>query len=179
MTKNIIIGVGNLLLCDDGIGIIAAKYLDMNFMFEPNISILDGGTTGLGLIDYFIDYDNVIIIDTISIDDKTGSIYKIPSRELLEGNTYKKTAHEVEVLQMLELCEIHGKKTNITVFGIVPKDISSVNIGLSKVLNSSFDKLIQAIIVSIKELDIIITKKANYTLDEIVKNLSGENRIKD
>ena len=106
MAKNIVIGVGNLLFCDDGTGVIAASYLNKNFDYEPSLEVIDGGTLGLSLIEYFVEYDNVLIIDTISTDAAAGTIYKIPSSALLGADSYKKTAHEVEVVQMLEACEL-------------------------------------------------------------------------
>ncbi|MCW8894333.1 MAG: HyaD/HybD family hydrogenase maturation endopeptidase [Sulfurimonas sp.] len=169
MAKNIVIGVGNLLLSDDGIGVISTSYLRKNFAFEPELELLDGGTLGFNLIEYFLNYDNVFIIDTISIDDEAGSLYKIPSQELLGGTKYKNTAHEVEVVQMLEACELYDKKANITIFGIVPKDINSMKIGLSKSLIENFDMLIETIIKNIQELNIKVTKKANFTLQDIIK----------
>ncbi|MEA2099908.1 MAG: hydrogenase maturation protease, partial [Campylobacterota bacterium] len=72
MDKNIIIGVGNLLFCDDGIGVIAIKYLEQNYDFNPKIELLDGGTLGFNLAEYFLEYENVFIIDTISTDDEAG-----------------------------------------------------------------------------------------------------------
>lgn len=174
MAKNIVIGIGNLLFCDDGIGIIAAFYLKKNFEYEPELEILDGGTLGLNLIEYFVDYDNVFIIDTISTGEEVGSVYKIPSEELLGGGRYKNTAHEVEVVQMLEAAQLYDTQANITIFGIVPEDINSVEIGLSKSLVDKFDILIGTIINNIEELDIKATKKANYTPQQIIKELKME-----
>jgi len=171
MSKSIVIGVGNLLFNDDGIGVITAHYLKKNFDCKPEIEILDGGTLGFNLTEYFLEYDNVFIIDTISTGDKAGTIYKIPSDELLGGNSYKKTAHEVEVLQMLEACALHGKRAEVTIFGIAPQDINSVNIGLSKILTDKFDVLIQTLIKEIESLGIKISRKDDVTLEEIIKEL--------
>ena len=62
---------------------------------------------------------------------------------MLGGGSYKKTAHEVEVVQMLEICELYDKKAKVTVLAIVPEDIQTVQIGLSESLKSKFDKLIK------------------------------------
>jgi hydrogenase maturation protease len=169
MAKNIVIGVGNLLFCDDGIGIIAVSYLNKNFSFSPGLEILDGGTLGFNLIEYFVDYDNVLIIDTVSMNDEAGSIYKIPSEELLGGNGYKNTAHEVEVLQMLEACELYDSKSNITIIGTVPQDIDSMKIGLSKTLQEKFGALIDNVIDALEQLDVKVTRVSHVTLEEIVK----------
>jgi len=175
MDKNIIIGIGNLLFFDDGIGVIATKYLSKNFSFNPEVEILDGGTLGFNIINYLIEYDNVFIIDTISTDAEAGEIYKIPYKELLGSNGYKNTAHEVELIQMLELCEIQEKKANITVFGIVAENIDNIEIGLSRTLKNSFHKLIETIVLSIEEKGIKGIKNGNYNLDDIIKELDTKN----
>lgn len=169
--KNIVIGIGNLLFLDDGVGVIAVKYLSENFTFTPKLELLDGGTLGFNLAEYFLDYDNVFIVDTISIDDEPGSLYKVPAHELLQGENHKKTAHEVEVLQMLQACELYDKKADITIFGVVPSDISTVKIGLSEALVEKFDVLIDTLIQSIQELDIKVQRRNNVTLQEIIRNI--------
>ena len=171
MTKNIVIGIGNLLFYDDGIGVIALKYLRDNFEYEPEIELLDGGTLGFNLAEYFLNYDNVFIIDALSSDDEVGSIYKIPSDTLLGRGGYKKTAHEVEVVQMLEACELHDKKAEVTIFGIIAEDIHSVKIGLSKTLRDKFYDLIQTILDELEHLGVKAIKKGNISLDEIVNEL--------
>ncbi len=169
--KNIVIGIGNLLFCDDGVGIIAINYLKENFEFEPELELLDGGTLGFNLAEYFLDYDNVFIIDTISTDDEVGTIYKIPSDELLGSGSYKKTAHEVEVVQMLEACELYEKKARVTIFGIIPQDITSVKIGLSDAVMKGFDKLINSVIDELHILGIESNRKVGTELQEIIKEL--------
>jgi len=169
--KNIVIGIGNLLFCDDGVGVIAIKYLKENFEFTPKLELLDGGTLGFNLAEYFLEYDNVFIIDTISVNDEVGEIYKIPSGELLGAGAYKNTAHEVEVVQMLEACELYDKKAKVTIFGIVPQDITSVEVGLSEVLKSKFDVLIQTVINEIENLDVAVMRKDDVSLETIIKKL--------
>ncbi|MCD4668213.1 MAG: HyaD/HybD family hydrogenase maturation endopeptidase [Sulfurimonas sp.] len=167
--KSIVIGIGNLLFCDDGIGIIAIKYLKENFEFTPELELLDGGTLGFNLAEYFLEYDNVFIIDTISTNDKAGEIYKIPSDELLGSGAYKKTAHEVEVVQILEACELYDKKAEVTIFAIVPEDIQSVKIGLSEILKNKFDILVQTLIKEIEFLGIKVTEKDYVSLQKVIK----------
>lgn len=173
MNKNIIIGVGNLLFCDDGVGVIAIDYLRENFVFEPAVELLDGGTLGFNLVEYFLEYDNVFIIDTISIDDAVGSIYKIPAQELLGQGSYKNTAHEVEVVQMLEACQLYDKMANVTVFGIVPQDIHSTKIGLSKNILKQFEHLIQTVLDELETLGIKVQRRETMTLKAIIEKLQG------
>ena len=166
--KNIVIGLGNILFYDDGIGVFTALYLEKNFTFEPPLSIIDGGTLGIGLLEYFAEYDNVFIIDTISIDDKAGSIYVFPSDELLGLHGAKNTAHEVEVVDMLQTALLLDKQADVTVFGILPSDIDKVEIGLSQLLKEEFECFVDTIIEKIEELDIKVSRKDDFLLEEII-----------
>lgn len=131
---------------------------------------------GFGLYAYFTKYDDVIVIDTISANAKAGEIYRVPSSELLGLGGYKNTAHEVEVLQMLQLCELSEKKADITVFGIAPQDISSAKVGLSEVLRKRFDDLIEAVIGEIESLGIEARRVQNISLDDIIEQLVSSKR---
>ena len=61
----------------------------------------------------------------MSIEDEVGSIYRLPSDVLLGLGTYRKTAHEVEIVEMLEIVSVLDSYANVTIIGIIPKDIIS------------------------------------------------------
>ncbi|ADG93021.1 hydrogenase maturation protease [Arcobacter nitrofigilis DSM 7299] len=172
--KNIVIGVGNLLFKDEGVGILAAKYLEENYKFEGDIEIIDGGTLGFKLMTYFQEYDNVIILDTVSIEDKVGDIYRLPSDVLLGLGQYRKTAHEVEIVEMLEICSVLDKHAEVTIIGIIPEDIISVQIGLTKTIEDKFMGLINQAITDIENLGIKVEKNDEQkSIAQICKGLLG------
>jgi len=178
MHKNAIIGVGNLLFCDDGFGIIAIAYLKSNFSFFPELELLDGGAMGFNLLEYFVEYDNVYILDTISLKDNVGEIYKIPSEELLGSGGYKNTAHEVEVVSMLEASELYEKKASTTIFAIVPQNIQRVEIGLSQDVQKRFDSFIGVVIDAIKALRVEVERVNDISLEQVIEELKREGEQK-
>ena len=172
--KNIVIGVGNMLFKDEGIGIYAAEYISQNYKFDDkDLEIIDGGTLGFKLMTYFQEYDNVIILDTVSIEDEVGSIYRLPSDVLLGLGTYRKTAHEVEIVEMLEIVSVLDSYANVTIIGIIPKDIISVGIGLTATMEDKFEEFILNGIKEIESLDIKATKVKNILIPDIVKSMIG------
>lgn len=172
--RNIVIGVGNLLFKDEGVGILAAKYLEQNYNFEGDIEIIDGGTLGFKLMTYFQEYDNVIILDTVSIEDKVGDIYRLPSDVLLGLGQYRKTAHEVEIVEMLEICSVLDKHAEVTIIGIIPEDIISVQIGLTKTIEAKFIGLINQALIDIENLGIKVEKKDEQkSIAQICKGILG------
>lgn len=171
--KNIIIGVGNLLFKDEGVGLYAAKYLQENFEFDKNTEIIEGGTLGFKLMTYFQEYDNVIILDTVSIEDKAGEIYRLPSEVLLGLGQYRKTAHEVEIVEMLEICSVLDKHAEVTILGIIPEDIVSVEIGLTKTIEDRFDEFISQALKECETTGIKVKKVNNKTIKDVAFELIG------
>ena len=174
MGKNIVIGVGNMLFKDEGIGIYASEYIKQNYVFDDeNLEVIDGGTLGFKLMSYFQEYENVIILDTVSIEDEIGGIYRLPSDVLLGLGNYRKTAHEVEIVEMLEIVSVLDSHANVTIIGIIPADIVSVGIGLTKEMEDKFEEFILNGIKEIESLGIKATKVNNNKIEDVVKSMIG------
>jgi len=172
--RTAIVGAGTIIFQDEGVGVYAQKYLDENYTFLDDVTLVDGGVLGFQLMTYYQDYDKVLILDTITMDDEAGSIYNLPGKELLGLGSYKQTAHEVEITEMLEICSLLEKMAEVNIIGIIPHDIQSVKIDLSDIIKSKFDDFINA---SLKELDragIRYEKnKTDVSLDTIIQNYSN------
>jgi hydrogenase maturation protease len=170
MKKRAILGVGNILELDDGIAIYATKYLESNYTFEPNIDIINGGVEGINLLNLFMEYDSILILDAIEIDDEAGSIYHIPSEKLTGYGLNSGGAHEIGVLQCFDILELMGKDLpESSVFGIIPHTID-VAIGLSEVMEQKFDLYINKLIEILEKEQIKVSKKSDsITLDAIIE----------
>lgn len=160
MQKIVILGIGNILFKDEGVGIYASKYLEENFTFSPNVEVIDGGTLGFKLMAYYQEYDKVIILDTVSIHDTPGSVYTLPADVLMGLGSYRQTAHEVEVVEMLEICSMLDKMAEVSVIGMVPKDIESVEIDLSNEVKAHFQTLIQEVIKELGKTEAAVSPKS-------------------
>lgn len=168
--KIALIGTGNILFKDEGIGVYAVHFIRANYQFDCDIECIDGGVLGFSLMHYFQEFDRVIIIDTITMsDDVAGSIYTIPAEELLGLSSVKQNAHEVEIVEMLEICTLAGDMAEITIVGVVPEDIVSVEIGLSATLTKAFDALVSEVLSVLQKESIAVTQKHERTLDAIMK----------
>ncbi|WP_345977499.1 HyaD/HybD family hydrogenase maturation endopeptidase [Sulfurimonas sp. HSL3-7] len=157
--KIAVIGVGNILFMDEGVGVYASKMLKENYVFKPEIEIVDGGTLGFKLMDYFEDYDKVVILDTVSIDDNPGSVYNLPAEALMGLGDYRKTVHEVEVVGMLEICSMLDKMAEVSVMGIIPEDILTVQINLTETVKQGLPLLLEKSVNILRAAGIDVTPK--------------------
>lgn len=127
MKKFGIIGIGNPLRRDDGIGIILLEKLKEQKKDLPEeIEFIDGGTGGMNLLHVFSSFDNVLIIDAVQLHINPGS-YKLFTAD--DININKKiiyiSTHENQLPQVIEMSKQLGElPKKFFIFGIQPKDIS-------------------------------------------------------
>ena len=169
VTKIGILGVGNVLFKDEGIGVFIVKYLQENYKFHPDIDLIDAGTLGFRLMEYFEYYDYIILVDAISIKDKPGSVYRLEAEDLAAIDSYHQTAHEVKVTQILELTALKGKRAKIIIIGVVAENISISEIGLTPSLEKEgFKTAMDQILKELERLGVRYTKINNLSLPDIV-----------
>ncbi len=155
----VILGIGNVLQKDDGFGVYAAMYLNENYLFPKDINIINGGVEGINLLNVFIENDKVLILDTIGLEDTPGSLYVIPTHELGGYGLNSGGAHEVGVLQCLDMLELQGKELpEAFVVGIVPAEVT-FDIALSEELMDAFDGYIKVVLHKLKSYDISAKRK--------------------
>lgn len=173
----VVLGVGNVLEEDDGIGIYACAYLNANYTFSPDIEVINGGVEGINLLNLFLDNERIIILDTINLDDKAGSIYNIPSYELSGYGLGSGGAHEVGVMQCLDMIELMGHPLpESNVIGIIPQSIT-FHMGLSTVLENRFNDYIKTVINYLKTIGIEASPKGTITsLTEIIEGFKYPSR---
>jgi len=172
MDKKIaLIGSGNAFFKDEGVGLYGAKYIKENYTFTPSIEMVDGGTLGFKLMPLLQEFDDVIIINTASNDmKKPGDITVKSCDEFLDGDIIKKTANEVEIAEMLQICSLTERMAETTVISIVPEDIIAVDVSLSDSLRDAWMNYINVTLEKIRSLGVEVTKReTELTLDEILE----------
>ena len=168
MNNFVLLGIGNVLQKDDGIGVYATEYLLHNYTFTPNIKIINGGVEGINLLDIFIENKEIVILDAIALDDTPGSIYNIPAEELGGYGLNSGSAHEIGVLQCLDMLDLQGKpRPHSNIIAIIPQEIT-FSFDLSDTLREKFDDYIKVILHDLTQKEIIATKTNNIPLQKII-----------
>ncbi len=148
-----IIGLGNLLLADEGFGVHFIRYLKRYYEFS-NVDVLDGGTMGFQLIEYFINYEKIIFIDALRVDDSPGSVYKFPLSQLPPNLTFVSSIHEIGLGDILGHVQLMGRKKDAIVVGVVPETITPNNLTteLSEKMESVFLKIVDIVLKEAENL---------------------------
>lgn len=127
-----VIGVGNVLMRDEGAGVRAIESLQARYEFSPNVQLMDGGTLGMELLNPIQEADILIVADIVRYNVEPGTLHRLTFSELKSRITSKHSMHEVTFTETLTLAEIMGTLPETIIVGIEPKDISGWNTELSE-----------------------------------------------
>ena len=105
-----VLGIGNIILSDEGFGVRVVEYLKKNYDFPQNVQLVDGGTLGVELTHFIVGTKKLLIIDSIDGGADAGKIFHLKDDEILKHFTQKISAHEVGIQDILTMLEITGKK---------------------------------------------------------------------
>jgi hydrogenase maturation protease len=115
----LLLGIGNLLLGDDGVGVHAVRRLAEQEL-PPGVEMLDGGTSGADLIDHLEGRSKVVVIDAAAGDEPPGTIYRCEASDLL-GTERALSLHEFGLVDSLRMAAQLGcAPRRVVVFGVQP-----------------------------------------------------------
>lgn len=147
--RTLILGIGNLLQKDDGVGVHVIQYMQQHDISLPqHVELLDGGIAGFDLILHMNQFDKIMIVDALNVHDKPGSIYRF-SGEHLVSKSPNVSLHELGIAEVLKVLKIQGSDPDIEVIGIVPENIKDLDMTLSPSVAESVPKVVDLILESV------------------------------
>ena len=122
MKDTAIIGIGNILLKDDGVGVYVIRQLE-NEKLPSTIELVDGGTSTLDTLSYFLEYNKVIVVDCLKAGHKPGTIYKINPEEIKDYKQENLSIHDVQILDVVKMANMLAKFPKVVIFGVEPEEV--------------------------------------------------------
>lgn len=159
LLKILILGIGNILFGDEGVGAHFAHYIDEKYDFSLSsgneICIIDGGTLAHQLIPMIVEYDEVILIDCIENEEGTfGDVFFFDFECMPKAINWQGSAHEVETLQMLDMMRTNGDIPSIKIIGVIPTRIGEdPTFELSAEMNHAIPTMEKILLKHLQELD--------------------------
>ncbi len=151
--KTIVIGVGNLLLTDEGVGVHAIRELQKE-KIPPGVELIDGGVAGIGLIDLFQGAEKLILIDAAEMALPPGTAVRFTPEEIrsrADAEPPRFSSHEVGLLEVLELVGALGQcPPEVVIIGIQPKEIAW-GTDLTPDVNASLPRVVSLVLEEIRK----------------------------
>lgn len=151
-TPLLILGLGNLICADDGVGVIAAhRLMDL---YEPpeGVRILDGGTQGLALLPYIEDAERVILVDAIRDDAPPGSFVRLEGDEVAPAVAARLSVHQIGVADLLDGAHWRERvPSTLVLLGLVPASVE-LGFGLSAAVDRGLPELVGQVVAEARRL---------------------------
>jgi hydrogenase maturation protease len=153
-----ILGVGNILLADEGFGVHFVRWLSERYKPLENVSIIDGGTLGYALIDIICSCDHLIVIDVLKAKDTPGSIYRFNTQEMQAHMPPPTTAHEVTFFDVLFKVELMDELPETLFLCIAPQEYGEMKMEMTPVMREKFPVMEQFLLEELSKLNVTLER---------------------
>jgi hydrogenase maturation protease len=154
-----IMGVGNILLSDEGFGIRVVETLEARYDFPDNVSVVDGGVLGINLMGVIAGADQLIVVDVIRNKGNPGDLYRIAGSAIPERIRAKNSLHQIDFLEALTLCQALDKVPETVIVGVEPKDIETLSDELTDTIAGRIDDMVDMVLKELDRLGVAYTEK--------------------
>jgi hydrogenase maturation protease len=148
--KVLILGIGNYLMGDEGIGVHVANRLQ-NESLPAEVDIVDGGTGGFHLLEYFETYETIILIDATLDNNPNGTIRLIKPR-FAQDFPKAMSTHDIGLKDMVSALQLMGKMPTIHLFVVSIESLQQQGIELTAEIEAVIPSLIEKIKKLVTEL---------------------------
>jgi hydrogenase maturation protease len=149
--KILILGVGNLLLRDDGFGVHLINSLKGTAL-PPAVELLEAGTVSHQLIPRLHEIDHLIVIDVVEAGDTPGSIFRFSPDDMRFPIEQKASLHQISLIDVLNMAALTGTKPKTIIIGVQPKDVASWSMELSDELKAVIPRVQELVFEELKKI---------------------------
>jgi hydrogenase maturation protease len=136
--------MGNILLEDEGLGIRALELLQRDYVLPPGVETLDGGTTGMGLLDDISGREHLIVLDAVQTGEPPGTLVVMRGDRVPVYFGMRITPHQLGLSDVLATLELSGEQPgSVTVLGLVPHSLD-MSLELSAPIQARLGSLVEA-----------------------------------
>lgn len=145
----LVLGIGNLVMSDDAVGVLVAQRLQQGYSFADNVEIIDGGTLGLDLLPKLENITNLIMIDAVETGNKAGTCVRLYGQELPIALETKVSPHQMGLKDLLAVSELMGHSPKeMVLIGVQPGSIE-MEIGLTAEVEAQLETLVSNVLTEL------------------------------
>ena len=158
-TQIVVLGLGNILLRDEGVGVRVIEELQKRYDFSPSVKLIDGGTAGFGLVTEIEGCRKLLVVDAVKAGNEPGTVYKFKSGDITVTIPQTLSVHDLGFFEALEQWKMLGINPEVIFFGIEPEDMNSWGFDLTPSIQNKLPKLVALVIDQLQVDGIIVTEK--------------------
>jgi hydrogenase maturation protease len=141
----LVLGVGNILLADEGIGVRVVEAFQQRYVIPEGIDVLDGGTAGMDLLDALSGRSHIIIVDAVRTGAEPGAIVRLAGQNVPALFNNRISPHQLGISDVLAILRlIDQEPRHIALIGIVPLDLDP-GLELSGAIADKIDEMVELV----------------------------------
>lgn len=148
-----LIGLGNVLLKDERIGVHVVNTIRERYSCSPELEIVDGGTLGLNLLPMFEEFDKILLLDAVNFGKEPGYIGILEDDEIPAIIFPKISVHHIGLADLLSVAKLKGvMPSKLCLIGMQPSAMDfSFGLEMSDIVNANIDKMVDVTVEKLKE----------------------------
>ncbi len=175
----LVMGIGNVLLSDEGVGVKAVEELQSRYTFPKGVELLDGGTAGIELLTYIRNRQVVIIIDAMHWNKTPGAIGKVENEDVPAAFRTRISPHQLGLSDLLAAAMLTDEMPGrLVLFGIQPGSLEP-GFSLSPPVEENFEKLLACVLDELGSLGCEITPRTGLPDPKTLWSYTLHNRGTD
>ena len=148
----LILGLGNVLCADDGVGAAAVARLCRERVAPPGVQMLDGGTLGLSLLPLVESARDVLLVDAVRADAPPGTLVRLDGDDVMPAALERLSPHQVGVADLLEAMRLRDRlPRRLVLLGVVPESLE-LRLGRSPAVESALPALVERVVAEARAL---------------------------
>lgn len=152
--KILVIGMGNVLMQDEGVGVRAVEELENRYIIPEGVTVIDGGTTGMELFEPIRNCDQLIVVDAINTGDSYGTLVRIDNDEIPAFFQTKISNHQLGLSDLLALLRLKNEvPEQVTIIGMVPHSLEN-KLGLTEAANAGLVGMVAKLVEELASLGV-------------------------
>jgi hydrogenase maturation protease len=157
-----LIGLGNILMRDEGVGVHAVRYIQENYAVPPELEIVDGGTSGLDLLSFLEGRDHVLFVDTVNFDREPGYVGVLTNGQIPALFGVKDSLHHMGLMDVLAAAQLLDKlPVQMTLIGIQPHTIG-IGLELTPTIQARLKPLVDQILDQMTVWGLKLERRAEH-----------------
>jgi len=159
--KVVVLGVGNVLMTDEGVGVHAVTAFEKDYQFPGNVRCVDGGTSTQELLGDLEDLDHLFVIDAVSAGLEPGGMIRLEGGDVPAAFTTKLSPHQVGISDLLATLTFMGRAPkHVVLFGVEPVSLM-LNMELTPAVAARVPQVCAQVAGELEKIGLSATRRPN------------------
>lgn len=155
--STLVLGIGNLVMSDDGIGVRVVQLLNERFRFPSGVTVLDGGTLGLDLLPRLEGVDRLLVVDAVLTGNAPGALVRLSGEDVPIVLETKISPHQMGLKDLLAVAMLQGfEPSEMVLWGVQP-EVIEMRMELSQAVEEQLEPLVQKVLTELERWGINVT----------------------